>query len=296
MKVTNFVESEIRSQPDCWREATTVERSALPRDGESVAAVGCGTSYYMAQAYAAMRETAGLGRTDAFAASEMPPGRDYDRVLAISRSGTTTEVVDLLAALTTPSVAIIADADTPITAVADETIVLDFADEHSVVQTRFATSTLCLLRASLGEDLTNVISAGVAALSEALPHAAEQLGQFSFLGRGWTLGLANEAALKMREAALVWSDAYPAMEYRHGPISVADEQSLVWVFGAVPDGLEEQVRRTGAAFEHRDVEPLAELIRAQRLAVAIATARGIDPDRPRNLTRSVILDFEASPL
>ena len=68
----------------------------LPRPGERVAVVGCGTSWFMAQAYAAARETPGGGETDAFAASEMPSGRRYDRVVAISRSGTTTEVVRLL--------------------------------------------------------------------------------------------------------------------------------------------------------------------------------------------------------
>ena len=45
-------------------------------------------------AYAAMRESAGHGETDAFAASEYRFGRRYDRVVAISRSGTTTEVLD----------------------------------------------------------------------------------------------------------------------------------------------------------------------------------------------------------
>ncbi|MFD0535501.1 hypothetical protein ACFQY7_18870 [Actinomadura luteofluorescens] len=61
-----------------------------------MAVVGCGTSLYMAQAYAALREGAGHGETDAFAASEMPPGRRYDRVLALTRSGTTTEVLAVL--------------------------------------------------------------------------------------------------------------------------------------------------------------------------------------------------------
>jgi fructoselysine-6-P-deglycase FrlB-like protein len=37
------------------------------------------------------------------------------------------------------------------------------------------------------------------------------------------------------------------------------------------------------------LDPLAELVRAQRLAVAVAAARSLDPDRPRHLTRSVIL-------
>jgi hypothetical protein len=49
----------------------------------------------MAQAYAAAREAAGHGETDAFAASEMPIGRRYDRLVVLPRSATTTELVRL---------------------------------------------------------------------------------------------------------------------------------------------------------------------------------------------------------
>lgn len=288
------VSAEIASQPDCWRRAAASvgELSGLPLPGERVAVVGCGTSYYMAQAYAVLRETGERGLTDAFAASEMPAGRRYDRVLAISRSGTTTEILQLLGALRdhVPTTAITADATAPIMATADATVVLDYADEQSVVQTRFATTTLTLLRAHIGIDVAASIADAVCATTSPLPAGALEKTQFSFLGRGWTVGLANEAALKMREASLSWSDAYPSMEYRHGPISVAGPDSLVWAFGEVPDGLAGQVTRTGATFLTGSGDPLAELILAQRLAVAVAEAKGLDPDRPQNLTRSVILD------
>jgi fructoselysine-6-P-deglycase FrlB-like protein len=79
------------------------------------------------------------------------------------------------------------------------------------------------------------------------------------------------------------------MEYRHGPISVADQRSSVWVFGAAPDGLAEQIIATGAKLETTPADPLALLVRAQRTAVAIAAAKGLDPDGPRALTRAVIL-------
>jgi fructoselysine-6-P-deglycase FrlB-like protein len=80
------------------------------------------------------------------------------------------------------------------------------------------------------------------------------------------------------------------MDYRHGPISIAQPGRLVWAFGEVPEGLPAQVSETGAEFIWSDVDPMADLIRAQRLAVARAEDRGMDPDQPRNLTRSVILE------
>ncbi|MEU2288935.1 SIS domain-containing protein [Streptomyces sp. NPDC013178] len=288
------VEDELAGQPDCWnRAASEVSRytGELPTPGERVAIVGCGTSFFMAQSAAALRESAGHGETDAFAASEFPHGRTYDHVVALTRSGTTTEVVDLLTRLRgrTRTTALTADPNTPVMTAADHTVVLDHADERSVVQTRFATTALTLLRAHLGLHTEAVVADARAALAAPLPQGLVERGQFTFLGRGWTVGLANEAALKMREAALAWTEAYPATEYRHGPISITTEGAATWMFGEPPEGLAEQVRATGGLWVSTGLDPLAELVRAQRLAVALAAARGLDPDRPRHLTRSVIL-------
>jgi fructoselysine-6-P-deglycase FrlB-like protein len=289
-----FLETEIASQPACWRRALGglgQWREALPRPGEQVAVVGCGTSWFMAQAYAVLRERAGLGLTDAFAASEMPSGRGYDRLLAITRSGTTTEVLDLLAAVRgqLATVAITAGPATPVREVAGDSIVLDFADERAVVQTRFATTTLALLRAHLGQDLTGPLVQAEQALAADLPAGALRRTQFTFLGRGWSVGLANEAALKLREAALAWAESYPAMEYRHGPVSISGPNSVVWFLGEPPRGLADEAARTGALVVAEPRDPMAELVRVQRLATAIALAKGLDPDSPRHLARSVVL-------
>ncbi|MDH6447767.1 MULTISPECIES: sugar isomerase [unclassified Streptomyces] len=289
------VEDELTSQPECWTRAAAAaahHSDALPAAGERVAIVGCGTSYFMAQAVAALREGAGQGETDAFAASEFPRGRSYDRVVALTRSGTTTEVLDLLGRLKggTRTTALTADPATPVMTAADEVVVLDFADERSVVQTRFATTALTLLRAHLGLHTDAVVADARTALSTPLPDGLVACTQFTFLGRGWTVGLANEAGLKMREASLAWTEAYPAMEYRHGPISITTHGTATWMLGEAPEGLAEQVRETGGLWVPGALDPLAELVRVQRLAVAVAAARGLDPDQPRHLTRSVILD------
>jgi fructoselysine-6-P-deglycase FrlB-like protein len=264
----------------------------LPAAGERVAVVGCGTSWFIAQSYAVAREAAGLGETDAFAASEMPAGRRYDRVVALTRSGTTTEILRLLGLIgpAQPTVAITADPGTPIAAAADALITLDFADEESVVQTRFATTELALLLAHLGTDLEPAAQAAERMLAEPLPATLTEGRQFTFLGTGWTCGLASEAALKLRESAGMWSEAYPAMEFRHGPIAVTGPGSVVWMLGETPAGLADQVAATGGLMWESGEHPLAELVRVHRVAVAVARAAGLDPDRPRNLTRSVILD------
>ena len=287
-------EQEVASQPACWRRAGQLAADlagVLPAPGERVAVAGCGTSWFMAQSYAAAREAAGHGETDAFAASEMPLGRAYDRVLVLSRSGTTTEIVQLLERLrgTAPTVAITAVPGSPVAEAADAVIDLGFADEESVVQTRFATTELVLLRANLGVDPGPAADAAERVLAAPLPAEMLAARQFTFLGTGWTYGLANEAALKLREAAGMWTEAYPAMEYRHGPVAVTGEGSIVWVFGTPPDGLDGEIAAAGGTAWFSDEDPLAELVRVQRVAVALARARGLDPDRPRNLARSVIL-------
>lgn len=305
------VDAEISSQPECWRQAAALAAgaaAALPRPGERVAVIGCGTSWFMAMAYAALRERAGQGETDAFQASEFPVDRRYDRVVAITRSGTTTEVLDVLAALRgrRPSTVVVGDPGSTAAQLAADTVAMPFADERSVVQTRFATSALALLRVHLGTDVTALAADAEVAVRAPLPFDPARVEQITFLGRGWTIGLAHEAALKCREAATGWAEAYPAMDYRHGPISIAAPGRVVWAFGDVPDGLAEDISTTGAAFVHSrtsgvhaviggwaagrpPLDPMADLILAQRFAVALATGRGLDPDAPRHLSRSVVL-------
>jgi fructoselysine-6-P-deglycase FrlB-like protein len=118
------------------------------------------------------------------------------------------------------------------------------------------------------------------------PDAVEQ---WTFLGRGWTIGLAREAALKLRESAQAWTEAYPMFEYRHGPISIAAPGRVVWSLDALDPSLATGLERIGATVVTDELDPLASLVLAQRTAVALAAARGLDPDRPRNLARSVIL-------
>lgn len=296
---TSHVSAEIASQPEVWREAARLaaERAAvLPQPGERVAIVGCGTSWFVAQAYAARREELGQGVTDAFAGSEYPVGRDYDRVVAITRSGTTTEILHLLDVLggRQRTLAIVGDPTSPGAGAADDVVVMPFADEQSVVQTRFATAALTLLRAGLGDDVEALAAAAEDVVGWQVPEEVLARTQFTFLGRGMAVGLANEAGLKMREASLAWAEAYPAMDYRHGPISISDETSAVILLGAEVPGLVEDVERTGALVVRFDEDAQLTLVRCQLLAVANAERKGLDPDAPRHLTRSIILEDVAS--
>jgi fructoselysine-6-P-deglycase FrlB-like protein len=283
---------EIASQPEVW--STAIERAAnasLPAPGERVAVIGCGSSLNVSRAYARLREAAGHGQTDAYPASELTHTRQYDHMVFISRTGTTSEVLAALreapAGVTTTSVT--ADAAASLANETSNSVLLDFADERSVVSSRFITAAIVLLRAHLGEDVSGLPAAAAAELARPIAPELAYRSEFTFLGLGWAAFVADEAALKLREGSQTWSESYPAMEYRHGPISVSDEDTVVWGIGEVPQSLVADAARTGATVIANGGDPLVGLIGAQRLAVMLATRKGIDPDQPRALSRSVIL-------
>lgn len=287
--------TELASQPECWERAGEVGSGhpSLPTSGERVLVLGCGTSYYMGAAYASRREALGHGMTDAAVASEWTgdiAGRTYDRVIAISRSGTSIQLLDAIDRITkaTPVTAVLGTPGSPLAVrVGNEVIDLSFADEESMVQTRFATTALMTLRAGIDDSIAEDIVAAREALTAGLPTPPDQ--QLVVLGHGWGASLAQEAALKCREAAAIWAEAYPSGEYRHGPLAVAGPHTLVWGVTPLSNVLVEAIGATGASVEQPATStPLGELVRLHRLAAEWAQSRGRDPDNPRHLSRSVL--------
>src|SRR4051812_23368208 len=105
----NDTAAEIASQPDVWLSSlalTDQARDELIAPGERMLLLGCGTSWFVAESLAELREAAGFGETDAVCASEFVPRRRYDRVVAITRSGTSTEVLQALKKVDARTVAI----------------------------------------------------------------------------------------------------------------------------------------------------------------------------------------------
>ena len=288
---------EVASQPDLWLRGveTASEQSALlPPTGARVAFIGCGTSWHVAESVAAYREAQGLGESDGFNASEMPRGRRYDVVVAISRSGQTTEVLDALREQPdgTRKLAITAVEGGPIGEVVDGRVELPWADEQAVGQTRFATTVLAMLLGSYGWDV-----AGSA------KHAREVLGmgpmtklfdatKFVFCGRGPALGMAREAALKMSETLGICAEAYPTREIRHGPIAGLNRKSVVWVLDAAERSINMLVQEPAAQLVRGSGDPLSELVRIQHTIVQMAEQRGVNPDAPPYRFRSVELLIE----
>lgn len=292
--VSNFLH-EMVSQPALWRKVVEVAPSiaaGLPAPGDRVALIGCGTSLYVSQAAAAYREARGFGETDAFPASEMPADRHYDLVIAVSRSGTTTEVLQAVGALPAgvPVLAITAAESGPLVELVPNRVELPWADERSVVQTRFATTALALLLHQYGWDVAASAQRAEQALDMALPAHLADARQFVFLGRGVGAAIANEAALKFREILGAWTESYPTREFRHGPISGIGPHSIVWVLDDAEHSIDAAIEETGAHLVRGSGDPLSELVRVHRAAGHLADLKGADPDAPPFLTRSIILD------
>ncbi|MGH2389948.1 MAG: SIS domain-containing protein [Chloroflexota bacterium] len=307
-RTMTIVEQEIRSTPAILRQtvARVVDSACIFHNQlrGSVMFLGCGSSYCIAAAAASLFESTHGTPAQACVASEYLPRREWMHV-AISRTGQTTELVEAMrrARAAGSSVMLLCGAvQSPAGEHADFVLPLEFAAEQSVIQTRFISAALLVLRLLIGgEDKRDELARVPEQLEAALARfdGAELTGydQLVFLGRGWRHGLAMSAALNLQETALLPPNGYQTLEYRHGPLAAADDRTLVWSFDPPDDALGNAVlrdaRRTGATVRCTGDDPLIGAAQAQTVAVRLAEARGINPDAPRNLTRAIILPDEA---
>ncbi|HZU14322.1 MAG TPA: SIS domain-containing protein [Chloroflexota bacterium] len=296
-EVSVEIEADIRSTPDIVRQALNVvaqdERVASLLSGE-VLFLGSGSSHCIGLAAARLYEDARGLPAQALLPSEYRPRPGWTHV-ATSRTGQTTELIRAMQAAKETGarvILVVGDAGSPAERWADAVLPLPFASETGVVQTRFITAALTALRALItSEDLSELPEAVERGLSFQ-PEEFEQ-PHVVYLGRGWRYGLARSAALTLQEAALQVPESHQTLDYRHGPIAAADENTLIWSFDAPEDEVAASVLRdaaaTGATIRPSPDDPLVSLVQAQLFAAHRAAAQGIDVASPRNLTRAVVL-------
>jgi len=244
--------------------------------------------------------------------------------LGVSQSGRSPDIVALLRAAQAGgalSVAISNHADSPLVSAAAHGIALHAGPERSVAATKtFVTSAVAGLSLLAEWKDDTALRSAIAALPEALERAvaidwpdfratAEAADNLFVIGRGPSWAMAGEAALKFKETCQIHAEAYSAAELQHGPVSIVGAGFPVLALAAA-DAAEQGVAeaadalaakgarvlvtsdRAGQASRlpcartgHPLTDPLALITTFYAAAERIARARGIDPDKPRHLSK-----------
>ncbi len=327
---------EIKSRTAAWQQALELTSSCtLPHaeDYSQVIFTGCGSTYYLSLAAAALyqeltgRPARGVPGGELWLNPQVYLAKERTLLIAVSRSGTTTETLRAVEAFQSGQhgeVIAISNYDEALSRMADRRIVIDRGQEESVAQTRSFASMLVAATAlgvrmagrnDLLAQMQELPAAGAALIGryEVLSQEIGEdvnLDRFYFLGSGSRYGLACEVNLKMKEMTLTHSEPFHFLEFRHGPMSMVNEHTVVTgllsdakrareakvlaemeALGARVLGLGETDAQV--SFESNISESMRGVLYLpilQLLAFYRSLAKGLNPDRPTNLTAVVKLD------
>ncbi|MBB3571058.1 SIS domain-containing protein [Rhizobium sp. BK491] len=315
----NTTEKVIFEQFPYWEKA--IGPVSAPHDTELTVFLGCGTSYNLALSLAAHANLAGypaiavpgaewLSRPAAFW-----PRWQKVHLVALSRSGETTETV--AAAKTSRKAGVFVTAITvePESSLArncDRLIEAATHGDEGIVMTVSASLMLLLGMQMVGVEIPPSIVQSARRLADqldaALPKIIEGRSHFVFLGGGPLYGISLEGALKLMEMSQIITQGFHPLEYRHGPISLVDENTAVVMLYSADQKvaealLVEELRQKGATVIGFggpgdlelpvDCDPtlagLCVLPALQILGERAAQSKGVDTVSPRHLTKVVML-------
>lgn len=325
-------EREIREQPDVWRsiaesnKAETLARAIRDRD---VVLLGSGSSLFMSQLGALALRRRGI-RAHALAATEAPLDNVAYRnavVIACSQSGRSTDLLDALDILAPRElIALTNTPDSMLGRRANITIDLGAGPEVAVPASKSVTATAAILLWAAGL-MSGSHSRGASTLTEtaedvrswldgrdldAVQDAASRIARrrsVVIVAAGYGVPVANECALKLKEASYIHAEGFSAGEFRHGSAAILDPSCAI--IGIVDDVSRNVVNRplveavqaeslrytiggrigdipllgpvVGEAFN-----TLAWLVAAQVLALYTGRAKFVESDAPRGLTKTMV--------
>ena len=165
-------------------------------------------------------------------------------------------------------------------------------------------------------DIASKVITFIEAKTRRLAKRLAHINNAFYLGRGLGVPIAMEGALKLKEIAYIHAEAYPAGESKHGPIALVERGFPViftvlndesyelilsnieemrareaWIISIAPHNATEVRRLSHEIFELPNISPeltpAIYIIPYQLLAYYTATTRGYDPDKPRNLAKTV---------
>ncbi len=260
----------IAAQP-AWLAAVPTDRR-LP--DARIAYTGCGTSFHAAM-------TGGRTAVQALEAVVEPP--DADVLVCVSHEGETTLTVEAARAFPGEVWLVTGEADGPIAELAEVVVVATPEVETSYCHTASYTCAVAALAALRGEEVAWL----AAAVAEELERdvGAPPTGRVVVAGAGRDLPTAHEAVLKLREGAYLAAEVYETEQLLHGYLAAIDESVRAYVLegeGRAAERARDAVRALEALGCEATLvptrHPVVDVVRFQRLAVAAAEAKGVDPD------------------
>jgi len=313
----NKTERSIFEQFPYWVKAPANPALAQPDILHVV--VGCGTSFYIAQTVAAAL-TAHAQQAIAVTGGEWWKRPQFylaagnkAHVIVLSRSGESTETVRAAERSRADGhyvTALTCAAGSSITKHADTVLFAETHPEEGIVMT--ASASLMLLMgfhmAGVTADAATAAQALLTALDGVANSILEGRTHFVFLGAGPLQGIAQEGALKLQEMSLSYTQAYHTGDYRHGPITLADERTAV-IFLYSPDAPADEALLAADLISQgarvlgiggpgtvaltvggeASLRGLVCLPALQLLGERQAQLKGLDSLAPRNLSKVVLL-------
>ena len=316
--MASITETVIRHQFPYWTAA--LQQPVPLLQARTIVLTGCGTSYYLAQSLACAYNTAGQQAVAV-------PGAEWARrpqayladfadilVVGLSRSGTTTETVQAIAASRAkgwPTFAISCEADSTILNAALHGLYLPTDPAEGIVMSTSASLMLLgglrLAGIALPAMVVKAGQSGLAQMDAGVADIINARSHFVYLGAGANFGIATEGCLKLQEMSLSYSQAFHPLEYRHGPISLIDQRSVVVIFYSDDSAEEARVAADVQAKGARVIgingpgdlridlgvsgpaACLAALPALQMMGEHVALMKGINSEVPRHLTKVVVL-------
>lgn len=312
--------NEIQTQPVAWEEALAVvtqqadilQRLWAGSSYDQVIFTGCGSTYYLSLAGAALAQELSGRATKAVPAGEIVlyPTNAYavqssrTLLVTVSRSGETSETLQAVKLFRQNQpgevITITNYPDSPLATQGDVNLVIPAGQEQSLAQTRSfasmyvaATAVAALLanRQDLLQAMQRLPEVGRQLITRYSELAQAQggnlnLDRFYFLGSGPRYGLACETNLKMKEMSLTHSEPFHFLEFRHGPISMAGSSALVI-------GLLSEINREHEAAVLRDAQRLGgQILTLGEADTEITFGSGV-PEAVRNVLYLPVLQLLA---
>ncbi|MGE5615177.1 MAG: SIS domain-containing protein [Bacillota bacterium] len=301
---------------------------------EQVIFIGCGTSYYIAAAvYGYFIKYSGI-RASYLPCYELELNMDRyirDRktlIVSFARCSATSELKSATSKCRAlPNVKTLSiTCDKGSQEYNDYMIFVGDSEERSIVMTRSFSGLLyagmLMTQVLAGNDVPGILD--LPDICGAYLTSAEELAKIAApairekkllisLGQGILFGIAGETSIKIKEMCLIPTEVYFTMEYRHGPVSIADNDTLCFLYSSertINDDirLAKELRALGtkiisvssvadpelirlADYQYKAPEAYLPLfiLPSQFLGTYWALEKGIDPDFPRNLSKAIIL-------